>query len=59
MLCLPLDKNCIVCGGRMNGINDYRLRKKCEGCGGNMTKYDADNPNPQNLEAVKRKRTSA
>jgi rRNA maturation endonuclease Nob1 len=40
------DLACKGCGERMAGIVDYKARKICEPCGGNVTEYHEENPIP-------------
>jgi len=46
---------CKSCGTTMTGMRDYEKRKKCESCGGNKTKYNEKNINPDSRLARRKK----
>jgi hypothetical protein len=37
---------CLKCGEKMFGIMNHKAREICEPCGGNVTDYHEDKPNP-------------
>lgn len=40
-------QKCTKCGEVMGGIRCHKAREVCEDCGGNETKFDKENMNPE------------